>query len=187
MSGKKPPRSREHRLAAAQSMVDGIAQNKARLPTAFPVGPQTLQPDDVAALLQKRLAAGKAVQATAAAHADALKAESDVIAQAKLVVDTCRKLVLVLFAQSPAVLATFGLTQPKPRVVDVATRAKAARQGVAKRKAKAAAVAAVDAVVAADAGPPPAPAPTANAAAPPAVAPVAAVAAAPPAAARPVS
>ena len=126
-------------------MVDGIAQNKASLPATFPVGPQAIKPDDVSALLQKRITAGKTVDSTAAAHDDALKAESDVTAQMKLTVDTFRKLVLVLFAQSPAVLATFGLTPPKPRVVPVATKAKAASQGAAKRKAKTAAVATIDA------------------------------------------
>ncbi len=141
----KAPRTREHLLAAAQSMVDGIAQNKASLPTTFPVGPQTFKPDDVSALLQKRIALGKTVGSTATAHADALKAEADEVTSMKLVVDTFRKLVLVLFAQSPAVLGTFGLTPPKPRVVPVATKAKAARQGAAKRKAKTAAVAAIDA------------------------------------------
>ena len=126
-------------------MVGGIAQNQASLPTSFPVGPQTYKPDDVSALLQKRITAGNTVDSTAAAHTAAVKAEADVIAQMKLVVDTFRKLVLVLFAQSPAVLATFGLTAPKPRVVPVATKAKAASQGAAKRKAKTAAVATIDA------------------------------------------
>ena len=123
---KHTPNSREHQLAAAQSMDDGIAQNQASLPATFPVGPQTYKPADVSALLQKRITAGKTVDSTAAAHTDALKAESDVMSQTKLVTDTFRKLVLVLFAQSPAVLATFGLTPPKTRVVPVATKAKAA-------------------------------------------------------------
>ncbi len=164
-SSKKRIVTREHQLAAAQSMVDGIAQNKASLPATFPVGPQAIKPDDVSALLQKRITAGKTVDSTAAAHDDALKAESDVIAQMKLTVDTFRKLVLVLFAQSPAVLATFGLTPPKPRVVPVATRAKAASQGAAKRKAKTAAAATIDAGT---------PAPAATPAAQPAATPVAA-------------
>jgi hypothetical protein len=142
---KNTTNSREHQLAAAQSMVDGIAHNQASLPATFPVGPLTYKPDDVSALLQKRITAGKTVDSTAAAHTAALKAESDVIAQMKLTVDTFRKLVLVLFAQSPDVLATFGLTPPKPRVVPVATKAKAASQGAARRKAKAAAVATIDA------------------------------------------
>jgi hypothetical protein len=142
---KNTTNSREHQLAAAQSMVDGIAHNQASLPATFPVGPQAVKPDDVSALLQKRITAGKTVDSTASAHDAALKAESDVLAQMKLVVDTFRKLVLVLFAQSPDVLATFGLTPPKPRVVPVATKAKAASQGAAKRKAKTAAVEAVDA------------------------------------------
>jgi hypothetical protein len=161
---KHTPNSREHQLAAAQSMDDGIAQNQASLPATFPVGPQTYKPADVSALLQKRIAAGKTVDTTAAAHTDALKAESDVMSQTKLVTDTFRKLVLVLFAQSPAVLATFGLTPPKTRVVPVATKAKAASQGAAKRKAKAAAVEAVDAGT---------PAPTATAVVQPAATPLA--------------
>jgi hypothetical protein len=144
-SSKKRIATREHQLAAAQSMVDGIAQNKASLPATFPVGPQTYKPDDVSALLQKRITAGKTVDSTAAAHAAALKVEADEMASMKLTVDTFRKLVLVLFAQSPAVLATFGLTPPRTRVVPVATKAKAASQGAARRKAKAAAVATIDA------------------------------------------
>ncbi len=164
-NNKTPPNSREHQLALAQSMVDGIAQNKASLPATFPVGPQAIKPDDVSALLQKRITAGKNVELTSTAHDDALKAESDVIAQMKLTVDTFRKLVLVLFAQSPAVLGTFGLIPPKPRVVPVATKAKAASQGAAKRKAKTAAVEAIDAGT---------PAPTATPAAQPAATPVAA-------------
>ena len=162
---KNTPNSREHQLAAAQSMVDGIAQNQAGLPTTFPVGPQTYKPDDVSALLQKRISLGKNVDTTASAHAAALKAEADEMASMKLVVDTFRRLLLVLFAQSPAVLATFGLTPPKPRVVPVATKAKAASQGAAKRKAKTAAVEAIDAET---------PAPTATPAAQPAATPVAA-------------
>ncbi len=165
---KNPTNSREHQLAAAQSMVDGIAQNKASLPATFPVGALTYKPDDVSALIQKRIAAGKAVDSAASAHDDALKAESDLIAQTKLTVDTFRRLVLVLFAQSPAVLATFGLTPPKPRVVPVATKAKAASQGAAKRKAKKAAVATVSAPTPAEA-----PGPAAQPAATPVAAPAA--------------
>jgi hypothetical protein len=162
---KHSTNSREHQLAAAQSMVDGIAHNQASLPATFPVGPQAIKPDDVSALLQKRITAGRNVDSTASAHTDALKAESDVIAQMKLVVDTFRKLVLVMFAQSPAVLGTFGLTPPKPKVVAVATKAKAASQGAAKRKAKTAAVEAIDAGT---------PAPAVTPAAQPAATPVAA-------------
>ncbi len=74
----------------------------------------------------------------------------------------------MLFAQSPAVLgATFGLTPPKPRVVPVATKAKASSsQGAAGRKAKE-----INAVAAVDAG---TPAPAATPAAQPAATPVAA-------------
>ena len=108
----------------------------------------------------------KNVDTTASAHAAALKAEADEMASMKLVVDTFRKLLLVLFAQSPAVLATFGLTPPKPRVVPVATKAKAASQGAAKRKAKTAAVATIDAGI-----PAPAATPAAQPAATPVVAP----------------
>ncbi len=147
-------------------MIDGIAQNKASLPATFPVGPQTYKPDDVSALLQKRITLGKAVVTAAAALEAALKAESDEVALMKLPVDTFRKLVTILFLQSPDTLRTFGLTAPKPKTTSVVTKAEGVTKSTAKRKAKKAAVDAIDAGV-----PAPATAATATPAATPATAP----------------
>jgi hypothetical protein len=142
---KKPIRSRAAVLASYQSMIDGTNKNKPALPASFPVGAQTYKPDDVITLLQKLITLGQAVVTAEAALAAAVKAGRDESTATQLVVATFRKLVLVLFAQSPDVLATFGLTAPKPRTSTAAAKASAAAKGVAKRKAEKAAVDAVDA------------------------------------------
>src|SRR5215472_5921177 len=92
--------SREHQLAADQAMIDGIQLNKAKLPASFPVGAQSYTPDQVAALCAERVTAGKAVVAADATHAAAIKADRDKHAETKVVVDTFRRLVIVLFLQS---------------------------------------------------------------------------------------
>jgi len=155
---KKPSQARAAVLSAFQALIDGTNKNKTALPTSFPVGAQTYKPDDVITLLQKLITLGQAVVTAEAALAAAIKAGNDESAATKLVIATFRKLVLVLFAQSPDVLATFGLEPPKPRTATVASKATAAAKGVAKRKAKKAAVDAVDAGTAATPAPTPKPA-----------------------------
>ena len=145
MTTTKRIETRDHQLAAAQALSDGIALHKASLPTQFSVGTQPYKPDDIATLLQKRITLGKAVLTAKAAYEAALKAEQDQRAQTKLVIDTFRRLVLVLFMQLPDVLATFGLSAPKPRKPTVATKAAGAAKASAKRKAKTEAIAAIDA------------------------------------------
>lgn len=175
-TSKKPPNNRTAVLAAYQSMIDGTNKNKSALPASFPVGAQTYKPDDVLAMLQKRITLGQATLQAEAARTAAIKAEQDERAQTKLVVNTFRKLVILLFAQSPDVLATFGLKPPKPRTSSAATKASSAAKASAKRKAKKAAVDAVDAGSSADGA-----TATATTAATPAAAPAPQPAAAPPA------
>jgi hypothetical protein len=152
-------------MAADQALIDGTTQNQANLPTSFTVGTQAYKPDDVVALLEKRITTSKAAVTAAAERTAAAKTADETRAQTKLVVDTYRRLVILLFLQSPNVLATFGLTAPKPRTPSLATKAAGAAKATAKRAAKKAAVDAVDAE---------SPAPAANATAPAAAVPEAA-------------
>jgi hypothetical protein len=126
--------SREHYLAADQSLSDGIKNNKTRFPASFPVGAKTYTPDDVAALLDERVAAGKAVVTADAARTAAVKTEREKRAETKLVVDTFRRLAVVLFMQSPDILAEFALRPPKVPERTAESKAKAAEKSKATRK-----------------------------------------------------
>jgi hypothetical protein len=126
--------SREHYLAADQGLSDGIKSNKGRLPASFPVGAKTYTPDDVAALLDDRVAAGKAVVTADAARTAAVKTEREKRAETKLVVDTFRRLAVVLFMQSPDILAEFALRPPKVPERTAESKAKAAEKSKATRK-----------------------------------------------------
>ncbi|HEY3818641.1 MAG TPA: hypothetical protein VGL81_15820 [Polyangiaceae bacterium] len=173
---KTPTKNRTAVMAADQALIDGTAQNKASLPASFTVGTQTYKPDDVVALLENRITTSKAAVTAAAERTAASKTADETRAQSKLVVDTYRSLVILLFLQSPTVLATFGLAAPKPRTPSAATKAAGAAKATAKRKAKKAAVDAVDAgapAPAADATAPTAATPTAAPVPPPAAAPAA--------------
>jgi hypothetical protein len=126
--------SREHQQAADQGMVDGITKHKAALPASFPVGAKSFTPDDVSNLLQERITTAKAVVTADANRTAAVKADRDKRAETKLVVDTFRRLVIVLFLQSPDTLADFSLKAPKVPQKTSATKAKAASKGKATRE-----------------------------------------------------
>ena len=174
--------SREHLQALDQGMADGIAKHKALLPASFPVGPKSFTPDDVTGFLNERVATGKAVVTADAAKTAAVKADRDKRADTKLVIDTFRRLVIVLFLQSPDILGDFALSAPKVPQKTSAVKAKAAAKSKATRtmlgtkgsKQKKDAIAAAQAAAAA---PPAAPEAPASPAAPAAVAPAAAPAA----------
>jgi hypothetical protein len=126
--------SREHLQAADQGMIDGIAKHKAALPASFPVGPKAYTPDDVSNFLQERVSTAKAVVTADANRTAAVKADRDKRAETRLVIDTFRRLLIVLFLQSPDTLADFSLKAPKVPQKTSATKAKAATKGKATRE-----------------------------------------------------
>jgi hypothetical protein len=121
--------SRTDMLAADQSMVDGIAKNKAKLPPSFEMEGQTMTPDAVSQVFQDRIGTGKAVVDADNARTKAVKADRDKRQQTRGVALSFKRLLIALFAQDPAILGDFAVEPPKKGQRTAANKADAAVKG----------------------------------------------------------
>ena len=122
-------------IAADQSMIDGINKFLAQI-ASLPIGRQTMTPADIVKVFQERLDAGKAVQTAQAAHVAAVKADRDLRVKTAATVQSVRRIVLGMFAQTPDNLAIFGLTAPKVAKKKVVVKATAVAKSKATRTAR---------------------------------------------------
>jgi len=126
---------RSDAIAADQAMINGIDKFLAQI-ASLPVGRQTMTPADIVKVFQERLDAGKAVQTAHAAHVAAVKADRDLRVKTAATVQSVRRIVLGMFAQTPDNLAIFGLTAPKVAKKKVAVKATAVAKSKATREAR---------------------------------------------------
>ena len=127
--------SRLSRNVADQKLIDGVEGHMSQL-ASVPVGGQSMTPADIVAFLQARIDAAKAVEGAKAALAAALKADRDVRAKTSASRSALCRMVVGMFMHSPDVLATFGVSAPKPATTSVAARAVAIAKGKATREAR---------------------------------------------------
>ncbi|MDP9001197.1 MAG: hypothetical protein M3O46_13935 [Myxococcota bacterium] len=126
---------RSDHIAGDQKMIDGVQKFLSQL-ASLPVGSQNMTPADIVKVFQDRLTLGKTVQTAEAARATAVKADRDERARTAALVQSFRRIVQGMFAQSPDTLAVFGLTPLKVAKKKVDVKAAAVVKSKATRKAR---------------------------------------------------
>jgi hypothetical protein len=135
MSTTNSSKARVDNQAADQKMIDGFNKHAQTVPSLFVAG-TTLKAADIITVLQTRLSTANAAQSTRGTWQNAVKADRDERAKTKTLVDGVRQALLVALSGSIDVLADFGLSPRKPRVLSPEKKAVAAARAKATRKAR---------------------------------------------------
>jgi hypothetical protein len=128
-------KNRNAKLAADQSMIDGVHGFLSTLPS-FPVGSTSVTPADIVKVFQDRVDAARAVQTAEAARTAAVKTDLDKRAQTAAFVRSFRRIVLGMFSESPDTLAAFGLKAPRAPKKTVEVLSAAVAKSKATREAR---------------------------------------------------
>ncbi len=128
-------RSRNDKVAADQSLLDGINKHSATMP-AIIVGGAAVPLKDITSTLQARIEAAKNVTPAKAPWQAAVQADRDQRASSKTLVTVLRQTLVLFFAGQVETLADFGLTGRKPTAVTPETRVAAAAKARATREAR---------------------------------------------------
>jgi hypothetical protein len=126
--------SRDDIVTADQKMIDGIQKNKATLPASFMIRSRTMTLDNIIAMLQARIVAAKAAQASETARAAAVKADRDERKTTTADVTALKGILVRSYANSPDTLGDYGLKAPLPVHKKAAVKAAAAAKATATRK-----------------------------------------------------
>ncbi len=135
MATPKDNNNRTKQQNADQKLIDGVTKHAATIPTVV-IGGSSYTTAAIIAVLQQRLTASKASQATRATWQNAVKADKDERASTKAFVSGLRQALQVAFAGSIDSLADFGLTPRKPRVITPEQKTAAAAKAKATRAAR---------------------------------------------------
>jgi hypothetical protein len=127
--------SRVSRDAADQKMIDGMNKHLSQL-ASLPVGNTSYTPAQIVQFYQDRLATSQAAVDATAQRTAAIKADVDKQADTRSTARAFRKIVSGMFAQSPDVLATFGLAPPKVPIRSVDEKTSAVAKAKATRSAR---------------------------------------------------
>ncbi|HEX3771982.1 MAG TPA: hypothetical protein VHV30_13995 [Polyangiaceae bacterium] len=128
-------KNRMNRQLNDQKMSDATLLHLANI-ASLPVGNATMTPAQIAQIYKDRVATNQAVLDANAQHVEAVKADRDKQAQTGPVTRAYRRIVQGMFAQSPMVLADFGLTPPKVVTKTVETKSAAVAKAKATRAAR---------------------------------------------------
>jgi hypothetical protein len=135
MGTNTPNTNRTDEMTADQKLIDGLNKHAASIPGIVIAGASATT-KDIVVTLQSRVDSAKAVQSSRATWLAAVQADRVLRDKTKTYVSGLRQALLVAFAGQIDVLADFGLTPRKPRVVTpeekVATAAKAKATRVAR-------------------------------------------------------
>ena len=134
MSTKNPARARVDQVSADQKLIDGTNQTLSGV-SSLTVGSQTLTPAAIVQTLQARVTTASAAETAKAAYAAAVKADRDQRAASGKLVIAYTRLVTAMYAESPDLLARFGLSAPKVAQRTAQSKAASAAKGAATRKA----------------------------------------------------
>jgi hypothetical protein len=135
MGRNTPNRNRNDQTTADQTLADGLDEYAAMTPSIV-VGGAPMQTRDIAAALQARIVAARAVTSSRATWQAAVQAEREERAKTKALVSVVKQTLLASFAGQVDTLARFGLTPRKPRVVSPDTQVAAAAKAKATRAAR---------------------------------------------------
>jgi hypothetical protein len=128
-------RSRNDKVAADQSLLDGINKHSATMPTVIVAG-AAVPLKDITTTLQARIEAAKNVTPAKATWQVAVAADRDQRAKSKTLVTVLKQTLVLHFDGQVETLADFGLTGRKTTVVSPETRVAAAAKAKATRAAR---------------------------------------------------
>jgi hypothetical protein len=120
---------------ADQSLFDGISKSPQTFPLVM-MGGKPVTPAEVTAALQARLDSNRRALSTRAAWQAAVKADLDEREKSRALVTAVRSALQAAFAESPEMLAGYGLKPRKEAVVSPETRVAAAVKARATRAAR---------------------------------------------------
>jgi hypothetical protein len=135
MGRNTPNPDRTSEVAADQKLIDGLTKHAATLPPFLIAGASTTT-TEVIAKLQARIAAANAVAPARGTWQAAVEAARSQVASTKSLVGAVKQALLLAFAGQADVLADFGLSPRKPRVVTPETKIAAAAKAKATRAAR---------------------------------------------------
>jgi hypothetical protein len=135
MSSNVPKKNQTDQTVADQKLIDGLTKHAATLPSIVIAGTSTTTAA-IVAKLQARIAAISTVQTTRATWRAAVQAERTEVAATKAFVSAVRQALLVAFTGQVDVLADFGLTARKVRVVTPEEKVAATAKRAATRAAR---------------------------------------------------
>jgi hypothetical protein len=127
--------NRVAQLAADQKMIDGTKQLLSPL-TSLIVGSQDMTPAQIEQVFQDRIDAGNAAVKAEDVRKAAVKADKDERKKTTPFVQAFKRIVIGMFLQSPDKLGLFGLQAPKTAKKTAASKAAAAANAVATKKAR---------------------------------------------------
>jgi hypothetical protein len=135
MGNNTPKPSRLNRTAALQKLIDGLNKHQAAFGGFMVNGAQVTTPQ-VVSKLGEIISTGLAVETTHASWQAAVKADLAERVNTAAFVSGVRQAILVAFHGQVDVLADFGLTQRKPRVLTPQQKQAAAAKAKATRAAR---------------------------------------------------
>jgi hypothetical protein len=135
MGRNTPKRNRADQSVAAQRLIEGMKQYESMLPQLL-IGGAVVPHADLTAMVQGRVDAAGAVNATRATWLAAVQNERNDRARTKVLFSGLKQALLVAFAGQLDVLAAFGLTPPDARHVTPEQRIAAAAKAQATRAAR---------------------------------------------------
>jgi hypothetical protein len=118
-----------------QKMSDAVLLHLGTI-ASLPVGNTAMTPVQIAQIFKDRVATNQAVMDATAKRVEALQTDQDKRAQTDPVTKAVRRIVQGMFAQSPAILADFGLTPLKVATKSVETKSVAVAKAKATRVAR---------------------------------------------------
>jgi hypothetical protein len=118
-----------------QKMSDAILVHLANV-ASLPVGNAVMTPAQIAQIFKDRVATNQAVLDATAKRVEAVQTDRDKRAQTDPVAKAVRRIVQGMFAQSPAILADFGLAPLKAGTRSVQTKSVAVAKAKATRTAR---------------------------------------------------
>jgi hypothetical protein len=135
MGNNTPNNKRSDEIAADQKLIDGLTKHAATLTSLF-IGGVAVANKDIITTVQPRIDTATAAESTRASWQMAVQASRAERAETKAFVSGLRQALLVAYAGQIDVLADFGLTPRKPRVVSTDTKIVAAAKAKATREAR---------------------------------------------------
>jgi hypothetical protein len=135
MGNNTPNKSRPDRTSADQKLIDGMGKHGAAI-TAILIGGVSQTPAQMIAALQERIDDANAVLASKATWQSAVAKDKAGSARSQPYVARLRQALLAAFAGQVDVLADFGLTGRKTRVVTPEEKMTAAAKARATRAAR---------------------------------------------------
>jgi|CZKU01.1.fsa_nt_gi hypothetical protein len=135
MGNNTPKPNRTLETVAEQTLVDGLNKHEAALP-AVAIAGASVKTTAIITTLQSRIDSAKAVLSTRATWQAAVQSDGDLRDKTKTFVAALKQAILVAFAGQIDVLADFGLTPRKVRVLTPAEKLAAATKAKATRAAR---------------------------------------------------